>query len=324
MEPLSRDQVGAVLEPIADDLARIEELMVAVSSEATSFLTESTTYLTKAGGKRLRPALVVLAAKAAGGSNRAAEMTGAAIEMTHLATLYHDDVIDEADLRRGVPSANQRWGNKVAILAGDYLFAKASGLAAEVGGDVPSVLADAIAEVVEGQVSELRSTYDPARTQADYLSTIRGKTASLIEACTRLGATLAGAAAAEVESLKNFGSSFGYAFQIADDLLDIAASEDALGKPPGTDLRDGVYTLPVILAISKVDGLSDSLGSADVDVDRVRGAVVESGAFNEAREIAFDHVDKALIALKEIGEGEAREALERLTRLVVDRVPSVG
>ena len=323
MEPLSRDEVGAVLEPIAEDLARIEEIMVNVSSEATSFLTESTTYLTNAGGKRLRPALVVLAASIAGGSNHHAELTGAAIELTHLATLYHDDVIDEADLRRGVPSANQKWGNKVAILAGDYLFAKASGLAAEVGGQVPSVLADAIAEVVAGQVSELRSTYDPSRSESEYFTTISGKTASLIEACARLGAVLGGGADELVASMREFGSSFGFAFQIADDLLDLAATEDELGKPPGTDLKDGVYTLPVILAGAAQPEILRSLGSDSIDVDAVRALVVQSGAYAAARERAFDFVDKALIALKEVPETEARESLERLTRLVVDRVPTL-
>jgi len=295
--------------------------MIEVSAGATSFLTEFTTYLTKAGGKRLRPALTVLSAHMGGGPNSDVDVTAAAIEMTHLATLYHDDVIDEADVRRGVPSANQTWGNKVAILAGDYLFARASKISAEVGGEVPEVLADAIAQVVQGQISELESVYDPRRSEEKYLTTIHGKTASLLEACTRLGASLAGCGPEVVAAMRGFGIAFGNAFQVADDLLDLAASQEDLGKPPGTDVRDGVYTLPVILACAADPSLIEKLGTPEVDVDFVRQVTVATGAFERSREIAISYVGEALGFLEATPHGEARETLSNLTRLVVDRVP---
>ncbi len=321
MEPLYRDEVGAALEPIATDLDRIESIIYEVSAAATSFLTESTTYLTRAGGKRLRPALAVLGAQVGNGPNHNVDVTAAAIEMVHLATLYHDDVIDEADMRRGVASANEKWGNKVAILAGDYLFARASKISSEVGGEVPGILADAIAQVVQGQVSELGSAYDARRTEDQYLITIGGKTASLIEAAIRLGASLAGCDAQVVGAMRRFGYFFGHAFQVADDLLDLTASEEELGKPPGTDLRDGVYTLPVIYAVELEPSLSERLGTPAVDVDAVRDATFSTGAFKRAMELAMGYVDDALGALEMTPQSEARATLEQLTRLVVDRVP---
>lgn len=321
MEPLSRDEVGRELEPIAADLERIEEIIYDISSAATSFLTEGTTYLTKAGGKRLRPALGILGANLGSGTNHNVDVTSAAIEMTHLATLYHDDVIDEADMRRGVPSANEKWGNKVAILAGDYLFARASWISAQVGGEVPEALADAIAQVVQGQVNELATVYDPTRSEEQYLETIGGKTASLLEVAVRLGASLAGCDRSVVEAMRDFGIAFGYAFQVADDLLDLTASEEELGKPPGTDLRDGVYTLPVIYAVEAEPGLSSKLGTPSVDVEAIRDRVVASGGFDRALSKAATYVDQAMTALSAAPESEARTTLEKLTRLVVDRVP---
>lgn len=323
MEPLSKDEVGAALEGIERELDRVEEIMIEVSTGATTFLTEFTTYLTKAGGKRLRPALVILSASITGPPVDDVFKIAAAIELTHLATLYHDDVIDEADTRRGVPSANERWGNKVAILAGDYLFARASRLAAEVGGEAPMVLGDAIARVVSGQVQELQSTFDPRRSAEQYLTTIDGKTASLIEASTRLGAGLATVEPRFSKELREFGSAFGYAFQIADDLLDIAASWDELGKRPGTDIRDGVYTLPVILAAETDPSIYDRLGGPDVDIDEIREAVIAAGGFKKAQVAAEEYTEKALSILSQLPASEARTALDKITRLVIERVPAV-
>lgn len=321
MEPLSRDEVAEVLDRIAPDLARIEDIIFEVSAAATSFLTESTTYLTRAGGKRLRPALGILGANLGRGPNHNVDVTAAAIEMTHLATLYHDDVIDEADMRRGVPSANEKWGNKVAILAGDYLFARASWISAQVGGEVPEALADAIAQVVQGQVNELASAYDVARSEEQYLGTIEGKTASLLEVSVRLGARLSGCDEAVVMAARRFGRAFGFAFQVADDLLDLTASEEELGKPPGTDLRDGVYTLPVIYSIEAEPALASRLGTPAVDVEAVREVTFQTGGFERAMEKAEAYVDEALAALDQVPECEASRTLEKLTRLMVDRVP---
>jgi heptaprenyl diphosphate synthase len=331
VEPLSRDEVADVLETIAPDLERVETILLQASTAGTPFLTESASYLTKAGGKRLRPALVALSSRlwsdpgapleAPDTSNARADSTGAAIELTHLATLYHDDVIDEADTRRGVPSANGKWGNIVAILVGDFLFARASSIAADVGGEVPRVLADAIARVVQGQVRELEHLYDCKRPVEHYHATVDDKTGALLEASSRLGAVLGGCPEDQAEPLRLFGAAFGMAFQIADDLLDLSASQEDLGKPPGTDLRDGVYTLPLLYAVEAEPSLADQLGTPQPDVDLIRKTVVRTGAFQRALDVAAGHVDEALACLDGAPEGPARDSLQSLTRLIIDRVP---
>jgi heptaprenyl diphosphate synthase len=241
--------------------------------------------------------------------------------MTHLATLYHDDVIDEADMRRGVPSANEKWGNKVAILAGDYLFARASWISAQVGGEVPAALADAIAQVVQGQVNELSSSYDTSRSEDQYLTTIGGKTAALLEVAVRLGASLAGCDKPVVDAMREFGWAFGYGFQVADDLLDLTASEEELGKPPGTDLRDGVYTLPVIYAVEADESVASMIGTPQVDVGAVRDRTFSTGGFDRAMRKAEEYMAAALGALEKVPPSDARATLEKVTRLIIDRVP---
>ena len=230
-------------------------------------------------------------------------------------------MIDEADVRRGVPTANDKWGNTVAILVGDFLFARASSIAADVGGEVPRVLADAIARVVQGQVRELEHLYDSRRPTAHYFSTVDDKTGALLEASARLGAVLGGCPPDQAEQLRSFGSSFGFAFQIADDLLDFSASQEDLGKAPGTDVRVGVYTLPLLYALEADASLEALLGTPTPDVDAIREAVVRTGAFERSLAVAADHVDKALEALEGTPQGPARDALERLSRLVIERVP---
>ncbi len=343
MESLSRGEVADVLETIAPDLERVEAILLEASTAGTPFLTESASYLTKAGGKRVRPALVALSSRLWSDSPEAplkapddpeaplkapdgsvpsrADSTGAAIELTHLATLYHDDVIDEADTRRGVPSANGKWGNIVAILVGDFLFARASSIAADVGGEVPRVLADAIARVVQGQVRELEHLYDCRRPVEHYYATVDDKTGALLEASSRLGAVLGGCPEDQAEPLRLFGAAFGMAFQIADDLLDLSATQEDLGKPPGTDLRDGVYTLPLLYAVESEPSLADQLGTPQPDVDLIRKTVVRTGAFQRALDVAAQHVGEALTYLEGAPEGPARDSLERLTRLIIDRVP---
>ena len=323
MEPLSRDAVADVLELISPDLERVELILMEAATAGTPFLTESAGYLIRAGGKRLRPALTALSALLWDGCGPKADSTGAAIELTHLATLYHDDVIDEADVRRGVPSANNKWGNTVAILVGDYLFARASSIAADVGGEVPRVLADAIARVVQGQVRELEHLYDIRRSQQHYFDTVDDKTGALLEAASRLGAVLAGCPPDQAEPLRMFGAAFGTAFQIADDLLDFSATQEDLGKAPGTDLRDGVYTLPLIYAVEADPSLPGTLGigTPSPDIEEIRAAVVRTGAFERSLATAADHVERALACLEGTPDGPARDALERLTRLIIDRVP---
>ena len=321
MKPLMIEGLDAVLAPVASDLQRIEEVLKRASAGPTEFLTETASYLADAGGKRVRPAVTALAARMGDGPNGSVYKSAAAIEMTHLATLYHDDVIDEADLRRGVMSVNEKWDNHVAILAGDHLFARASGLVAEVGGEIPLILADAVARVVAGQLQEVRGTYDLDRTEEHYMSTIAGKTAALLEASARIGALCGSVGDDTVGSMSVFGRSFGFAFQIADDLLDLAATREQLGKPPGTDLLEGVYTLPVIYAMKEDSAISSLLGTPEVDIDKVKEAVFSTSGFEMALGRAREQHEIACLALDSLKEGEAKAALLRLSETVITRVP---
>ena len=248
-------------------------------------------HLANAGGKRLRPALVVAAAAVSGpdGVDVADEVIqgGVAVELVHLGSLYHDDVMDEAEYRRGVESVNAKWGNLVAILAGDFLLARASEIAASLGTEVAALLARTIGELCEGEVGQLRYAFDPARPEAAYLSSIAGKTASLMATSARIGALVGGAPRPWVDALTAYGRALGMAFQIWDDVRDLVCSEEHLGKPAGHDMVEGTYTLPVLRALadprggrrppgparrtagSAVPGQGPGSGAVDVSGERV-------------------------------------------------------
>lgn len=261
---------------LRDGLARVEdELRRAVTTDEPA-LTEMASHLITAGGKRVRP-LFALAAAACGPRDEQPASTepattepatieavrgGVAVELVHLGSLYHDDVIDEAETRRTVPSVNAKWGNLRAILAGDFLLAKASELAASLGTEVAELLAATIGRLCEGEVRELQHAFQLDRTEADYRASIDGKTASLFSAAARIGALVAALPRDEVERLTAYGTAYGMAFQVIDDVLDVVATDEALGKPAGHDLVEGVYTLPVIYALQGPEGteLGELLG----------------------------------------------------------------
>ena len=234
-----------------EGLARVEEELRRAVTSPEPLLTEVASHLVEAGGKRLRPALVLAAAAATGSSAVQGVVRGAvSVELVHMGSLYHDDVIDEASSRRGVESVNTRWGNLVAILAGDFLLAKASEIAASLGTEVVSVLANAIGRLCQGEITQLHYSFSTGRPESAYLDAIECKTASLLSASTRIGAIVAGASRDEVESLTTFGNAFGMAFQIWDDVRDLVCTEAELGKPAGHDMLEGTYTLPVIRALA--------------------------------------------------------------------------
>ncbi len=241
---------------------------------------EASTHLIKAGGKRVRPALVMLASHAGTPGEPATDLAAAALELVHLATLYHDDVIDETDTRRGSPTVHSKWGIEVAVLAGDYLFANGSSLGAEAGGEVPGILARAIAEVCEGQIVETSTVNDPDRSIDEYMSTIGGKTAALFRAGCELGAATSGAVSEDRSSLMMFGENLGLAFQIVDDLLDILGDPTVTGKVLGTDLHEGVFTLPVLLAIERDGSLKTRLAEGERNLDRILPILRATGALS--------------------------------------------
>jgi heptaprenyl diphosphate synthase len=291
------DEVG--LAPLAGDLERVEErLSVAVRAE-DRFLGEVAGHLLAAGGKRLRPTLALCASYAARGSELSASADavtgGAAVELVHLGSLYHDDVIDEAETRRGVPSVNARWSNIVAILAGDYLLAQASSLAASLGADVAALLAATIGELCRGQVLELQHLFDVDRSEEAYLSAISGKTAALMATSCRVGAMVSDVSDDTLDALTQFGHHLGMCFQVVDDVLDITGSEAELGKPAGNDVHEGVYTLPVIYALGSSSELRELLGRKLEwpEVARVIDLIATSDVVDASMTVARTHAAKA-------------------------------
>jgi len=314
------------LGPLADDLARVEVSLRSGVENNDAFLGDVATHLIAAGGKRLRPALGLAAYYAATALEPAsgAAVTGAtAVELVHLGSLYHDDVIDEAETRRGVPSVNARWSNIVAILAGDYLLARASALAASLGADVAALLADTIGELCRGQVLELQHLFDVHRTEESYFSAIEGKTASLMATACRIGGMVADVPAPTLDALTSFGMHLGMCFQIVDDVLDLTATDEALGKRAGKDLLEGVYTLPVIDALRATPALRALLGRPlPVDsVDDVRELVLANGAAASALDVARNHATKAHEALSGADglDPTVRGALGKLVDRLIDR-----
>lgn len=281
------------------DLARLETTLRESVQSGDPFLAEVAGHLIGAGGKRLRPALAVAAA-AAGGAPITDDVLqgGVSVELVHIGSLYHDDVMDEALTRRGVESVNARWGNLVAILAGDFLLARASEIAASLGVEVAALLARTIGRLCEGQVGELKTAFSAQRTEDEYLQSISGKTASLTSAACRIGALTAGLERARVDALSVFGEAVGMVFQIRDDVLDVVGTDEQLGKPAGQDLVEGTYSLPVIRALSDpVAGpeLRSLLGRPldEAERDKARNIVRGTTGVEEAIAVGRRYADEA-------------------------------
>jgi heptaprenyl diphosphate synthase len=309
---------------LSGDLERIEAALRDATTSMDPFLSEVAGHLVSAGGKRIRPALTA-AASLAGGAAVTDDVVsgGISVELVHIGSLYHDDVMDEADSRRGVQSVNARWGNLTAILAGDFLLAKASEIAASLGTEVAGLLAHTIGRLCEGQVGELRTAFNPARTEAEYVESIGGKTASLTAAACRIGGIVAGLPRAQIDALTAFGSAFGMVFQIRDDCLDVTATDEELGKPSGQDLVEGTYSLPVIRALAMPDvgaELRPLLGRMldGPDVDKARDIVRGSGAIESALTTARGYADDAAAALAPLGESPVAAALARAGHTLLD------
>jgi heptaprenyl diphosphate synthase len=322
-----------LLPDLDDALARVEaELREAVSSPYP-LLSHVASDLVGAGGKRLRPALLVAAAAATGAAADGGVVKGAvSVELVHMGSLYHDDVIDEASSRRGVPSANARWGNLVAILTGDFLLARASEIAAGLGTEVVRVLATTIGQLCQGEVTQLHDAFSTQRTEAAYFESISSKTASLISASTRIGGIVAGAGDADVECLARFGHALGIAFQIWDDLRDLVCSEAELGKPAGNDIVEGTYTLPVIRALADPEAgpeLAALLGPelAGPDLDKARDIILGSGAIASSVAEGRHWADLAADALGRLSParaGRARAVRETLASLAYRLLDELG
>jgi heptaprenyl diphosphate synthase len=322
--------LGLDLDPQVDlsvsaTMAAVEDSLRANVASADPLVAEAARHLVDAGGKRFRPLLVALAAQF--GDPGAAGIVPAAnvVELTHLATLYHDDVMDEAAVRRGAPSANARWGNSVAILVGDYLFARAADIAAGLGPHAVHLQARTFARLVHGQIAE---TVGPRGSDPihHYLHVIAEKTASLIATSARFGGLFSGAAPEHVEALAGYGETIGIAFQLSDDLLDIASESVQSGKTPGTDLREGVPTLPVLYALAGDDSdgrLRELLATGPLVDDALHaealGLLRESAAMKRARETVRTYAEEARTQLGALPDGPPRRAMEALCDFIADR-----
>ncbi|MCU1393606.1 MAG: putative polyprenyl diphosphate synthase [Ilumatobacteraceae bacterium] len=310
------------------DRRRIEDALVAAVDTKDPYLNELARHLIVAGGKRLRPVLSVCAAQVAspGPVADAVVQGGIACELVQTGSLYHDDVIDESETRRGVETVNAKWGNLQAILAGDFLLARASEIAASLGAEVAGLLGHTIARLCEGEIEQLRHTYKPDRPEDAYFSSIAGKTASLFSTAARIGGIVAGIDRASVDALTAYGLAYGMVFQIVDDILDITATDDQLGKPAGHDMVEGVYTLPVLhtLAGSGVaaDELGDLLGGPLDPVVRDKAlSIVRSGdGVRYSIQAAGRYVQAASDACDLLPPGPVVEALRAAPQALLDDV----
>jgi heptaprenyl diphosphate synthase len=290
------------------------------------FVTETSQHLVAAGGKRFRPLVVLLAAQFGDASAPGVVPAAVVVELTHLATLYHDDVMDEASMRRGAASANSRWGNTVAILTGDFLFARASDILADLGPEAVRLQARTFERLVQGQIRETVGPEGETDAVEHYLRVVADKTGSLIGTSGRFGAMLSGADEAVREVLTRFGERIGVAFQLSDDLLDVASDSDESGKTPGTDLREGVPTLPVLLLRRRGDdadaGLLALLEGDLSDDARLASAVTvlrTHSVMAEARAVVQQWADEARETLGSLPEIPAKDALASLCDYVVRR-----
>ena len=326
MSSLGIPNLDADLErQLSSGLNQVEELLSSHIQGDYPLVVETSRHLVEAGGKRFRPLITLIASHFGNGQSRQVIESAVVCELTHVATLYHDDVMDEAPLRRGVESANNRWGNTVAILTGDYLFSKASDLLADLGPEAVRLQAKTFERLVIGQIQETQGPKNGADPLEHYLQVVADKTGSLIATSARFGAMLSGSDASVVETLTKFGEKIGIAFQLADDVIDIASDSSQSGKTPGTDLKEGVPTL-VTLQIMKSNRSEDAalkkLLSApmdDVTVAQVIPQLREHQALKDARTQLHQLADEAKALLVSLPQGSARSALENLCDAIVDR-----
>jgi heptaprenyl diphosphate synthase len=322
--PITDDALAARLR---DRMTAVEEALFEHASSRAPYVTEAARHLLVAGGKRFRPLLVLLAAEAGEHPGVDDVVTAACVvEITHVGSLYHDDVMDEADLRRGSESANARWDNLVAILTGDFLFAKSSELTAQLGADAVRIQAETFSRLVEGQILETVEPGPDADPLEHYLEVVAGKTGSLIATSARYGARFGGASPEVEQALAAYGEIVGSAFQLSDDIIDVASDSTESGKTPGTDLREGVPTLPVLMAQASTGPddarLLELLGGplADDALHAEALALLRAHpAMEQARAYVVDRATEAKALLCVLPDGPVRAALEAFADVVATR-----
>jgi heptaprenyl diphosphate synthase len=318
---------AALASDVVDGLARVEDGLRAAAAAKHEVLAEAAAHLIEAGGKRFRPTLVLLAAQFGDPTDPRIVPAAVAVELTHLATLYHDDVMDEADVRRGSDSANSRWGNTVAILTGDFLFARASEILADLGAEAIRIQAETFGRLVTGQIAETVGCQPGMDPLDHYLGVVTEKTASLIATSGRFGAHFSGAPPSVTEQITPACAALGVAFQLSDDILDVASESSQLGKTPGTDLREGVRTLPMLYALRSAgptDGrLVELLNMGELTDPALHAEALELLRAHPAMELARADTrrwaEQARTQILGLPDVPARAAFEALCEFVVER-----
>ncbi len=323
---MNLDWVGKELAAdVERGLTEVESLLATHIKGEYPLVVETSRHLVEAGGKRFRPMLAILASYFGTGPNQKVIESAVVCELTHVATLYHDDVMDEAPLRRGVPSANSRWGNTVAILTGDYLFSKASDLLADLGPEAVRLQAKTFERLVIGQIEETQGAKEGNDPLQHYLRVVTEKTGSLIAASARFGALFGGAPADVTETLTAFGEKIGIAFQLADDVIDIASDSNQSGKTPGTDLKEGVPTLVTLQIMKSKDPKDSKLRERlskpvpESEVTQVIAELRNHQALVDAKTYLHQLAREAKAMLSSLPSNNAKIALESLCDAIVDR-----
>ena len=324
--PASLPGIAQVQALAAGEMAAVDALIRGRLASDVVLINQISEHIVAAGGKRLRPMLVVLAARALDGGGARAHQLAAIIEFIHTSTLLHDDVVDESDLRRGRRTANALWGNAPSVLVGDFLYSRSFQLMVELDSmPVMRILADTTNQIAEGEVLQLLHVHNPDTDEAAYLRVIERKTAVLFAAATRLGALLSGADDATQQAMHEYGMNLGLAFQIADDVLDYTADADALGKNLGDDLAEGKATLPLIHAMAHCDDvtrarLREAIETGDADaMPEVLAAIGQTGGIGYSRDRAAHYADRAEAALDTLPDNDWSRALRGLARYAVAR-----
>ncbi len=319
-------QLGDIKALMADDLKAVDDEIRRQLHSDVVLIDQVAHYIINSGGKRLRPMLVVVAARASGYEGRAHIEAAAIVEFIHTATLLHDDVVDASALRRGQETANEVWGNEASVLVGDFLYSRAFQMMVEIGDmRVMEILADATNTIAEGEVLQLINTHEPDTTEQQYLQVIHRKTAKLFEAGLQIAAVLSGMPKDIEQQLAQYGRHLGTAFQLIDDVLDYSASADRLGKNIGDDLAEGKPTLPLIYAMAKGNSEQAALVKTAIEqgglerIDDVIKAIESTGALTYTADFARRESEAALAALGRLPESPFKDALVALARLSVDR-----
>lgn len=311
---------------VKDDMQQVNELIERRLYSEVELINQLSHYIINSGGKRLRPALVLLSARACGYQGNQHIELAAIIEFIHTATLLHDDVVDASKMRRGHQTANQRWGNEASVLVGDFLYSRAFQMMVDVSSlRIMEVLSDATNIIAEGEVQQLLSRHDPETTQDRYLQVIRNKTAKLFEAASQIGAILTDRSPAEEQALASYGLHIGTAFQLIDDVLDYSATSEQLGKNIGDDLAEGKPTLPLLYAYwngtkTQSQLIAEAITNGGLgNIDSICEAIESSGAIAYTAALAREQVQQAMQALEVLPQSAYRNAMYELAAYAVDR-----